>query len=132
MNPKKLVDKDETLGNIVKVSEILEYIVLAELMTHGPTFQQNLEQRIIEVLDRVGVNKGYLSQRTSKLIETGKVEHVGIDPEHRSRHFLSITEDGVDYLKKLMQEVPGKVEIAMRTYNAFETYMKKYAKMPLK
>jgi len=132
VNPKKLIDKEHTLGNVVKVFEILEYIVLAELYTHGPNFQQQLEQRIITILGGVGVNKGFLSQRINSLLSSGKIEDTGIDPNHRSRHILKITPEGVNYLKDIMKDVPQKLKLALSTYTAFEKYMTQYGKMSLK
>ena len=133
MNPKKLSKaQDGMLGNVVKVYEVLEYIVLAELMTVRIDYSQNLEQKIIKILGNVGINKGFLSQRINSLIISGKIEKVGIDPEHRSRQFLRITEDGIVYLKKIMAELPAKVQLAKRTYTAFEAYMDQYGKMTLK
>ncbi|SED08480.1 hypothetical protein [Paenibacillus sp. GP183] len=131
MNPKKLIAKTDTLGNIVKVQEIIEYIILAELMTKGATYLQDLEQRIIAYLDGVGANTGYLSQRTTKMIATGKIERIGTDPQHRSRQLLRITPEGIDYLKKVMVDASHRVSLAKKTYSAFETYMDKFNKMPL-
>ncbi|SDP29731.1 hypothetical protein SAMN04487897_1695 [Paenibacillus sp. yr247] len=131
MNPEKLIKPDERLGNVVKVYEVLEYIVLAELMKKND-YAQNLEQTIIKSLANVGVNKGFLSQRLTSLIESGKVEKIGTDPDHRSRQLLRITEAGIEYFKRIASELPAKVKLAKKTYTAFEAYMDQYATMSLK
>lgn len=131
MNPEKLIKPEETLGNVVKVYEVLEYIVLAELMKKND-YAQNLEQTIIKSLDNVGVNKGFLSQRLTSMIESGKVEKIGTDPFHKSRQLLRITEEGIDYFKRIASELPEKVKLAKRTYAAFEMYMDQYGSLSLK
>jgi len=131
VNPEKLIKPEETLGKVVKVYEVLEYIVLAELMKKDD-YAQNLEQTIIKSLANVGVNKGFLSQRLHSLIESGKIEKIGTDPTHRSRQLLRITQVGADYFKFIASELPAKVTLAKKTYTAFEKYMDQFATMSLK
>ncbi|RJG15638.1 PadR family transcriptional regulator [Paenibacillus thiaminolyticus] len=123
-NIKKNVDMDETLGSLLKVHDVLEYIVLNELQKKSHYLLQ-LEQIIVKELDGVGVNRGYLSQRITKLIENGHIERAGSDPNHRLIVLLRLTDSGLTYLNMLKMRVPERVKLALRTYNAFDKYIQR-------
>ncbi|WP_169091287.1 PadR family transcriptional regulator [Paenibacillus sp. PL91] len=124
------IEKQESLGYVVKVQQVIDFIVLSELQG-GQLYAKELEQRIILALGgSVGVNDGYLSQRLKTLAEQGHVTRKW-EGDNRYNRFYQITDAGMDYFKGLMRELPDRVKRAQQVYNRFETYINKYGKMNL-
>ena len=124
------IEKQESLGYVVKVQQVIDFIVLSELQD-GQLYAKELEQRIILALGgSVGVNDGYLSQRLKTLAEQGHVTRKW-EGDNRYNRFYRITDVGMDYFKGLMRELPDRVKRAQQVYNRFETYIDKYGKMNL-
>ncbi|CAM4041351.1 helix-turn-helix transcriptional regulator [Paenibacillus alkaliterrae] len=124
------IEKQESLGYVVKVQQVIDFIVLSELQD-GQLYAKELEQRIILALGgSVGVNDGYLSQRLKTLAEQGHVTRKW-EGDNRYNRFYRISDAGMDYFKGLMRELPDRVKRAQQVYNRFETYMDKYGKMNL-
>lgn len=124
------IEKQESLGYVVKVQQVIDFIVLSELQG-GELYAKELEQRIILALGgSVGVNDGYLSQRLKTLAEQGHVTRRW-EGDNRYNRFYGITDEGMEYFKRLMRELPDRVKRAQQVYNRFETYIDKYGKMNL-
>ncbi|MDP5276146.1 PadR family transcriptional regulator [Chengkuizengella axinellae] len=122
MNPKKEREpKKDTLGNIIKIQPMLDFIILAELQKSSQNLV-NLSEQIVKIFDGFGVNTGYLSQRITKLVEGGHIEK---KPDRKNRLIvhLIITEDGKVYFKKLSDELPDSISKALFIYSTFQKYL---------
>jgi DNA-binding HxlR family transcriptional regulator len=124
------IEKQESLGHVVKVQQVIDCIVLSHLM-NGRRYHSEMEQFITQTLDGVGVNDAYFSQRLKALAESGHVNRQW-EGDNRYNRFYDITESGVEYFKLLLQDLPDRVKMAQRVYGLFENYMAKFGKMSLK
>lgn len=124
------IEKTESLGHVVKVQQVIDFIVLSDLMK-GRRYHSEMEQFIIQTLDGVGVNDAYFSQRLRALAESGHVKREW-ESDNRYNRFYEITDSGVEYFKKLLRELPDRIKLAQRVYSLFDNYMAKFDKMSLK
>jgi PadR family transcriptional regulator PadR len=119
------IEKQESLGYVVKVQQVIDFVVLSELQ-QGRLYAKEIEQRIILALGgSVGVNDGYLSQRLKTLSDQGHVTRKW-ESDNRYNRYYQITDHGMHYFKALINELPDRVNRAQQVYNRFEKYMKKY------
>ncbi len=125
------IQKEESLGNVVKVQQVIDFIVLSKLMEEKRLYHSKMKRFIIDTLDGVGVNEAYFSKRLQTLAEKGHVIREWED-ENRYNRFYEITDSGVDYFKRLLQELPDRVKMAQRVYELFDQYLGKFGKMNLK
>jgi len=119
---KDLVKKDESLASVVRVQEVIDYFVLSNLHDNGSRYQSQMEQNIIETLSGVGVNKAYLINRLRKLTDAGHVSRKW-DSDERYNRYYYLTEEGLNYLKKIMNDLPARVKRAQKVYKLFEEHM---------
>ncbi|MGU3473216.1 PadR family transcriptional regulator [Paenibacillus sp. D51F] len=124
------IEKTESLGHVVKVQQVIDFIVLSDLM-NGRRYHSEMEQFITQTLDGVGVNDAYFSQRLRALAESGHVNRQW-EGDNRYNRFYEITESGVEYCKLLLRDLPARVKMAQRVYTLFDNYMAKFGKMNLK
>lgn len=124
------IEKNESLGHVVKVQQVIDFIVLSDLM-RGRRYHSEMEQFITQTLDGVGVNDAYFSQRLKVLSENGHV-HRQWDGDNRYNRYYDITDSGVEYLKGLLRELPDRIKMAQRVYTLFDNYIAKFGKMNLK
>jgi len=125
------IEKDESLGSVVKVQEVIDFIVLSDLQKNGRLYQSQLERNIITILEGVGVNKAYLVQRLRKLAEAGHLWREW-DTDRRYNRYYEITDEGLNYFKKMMKDLPVRVQRAQRVYKLFDDLIGQYNKMDLK
>lgn len=118
------IDKQSSLGHVVRVQQVIDFIVLAELQS-GKSYGKELDQVITKTLEGVGVNDSYLSQRLKKLAEQGHC-HSYWDSDNRHYRYYEITSSGIEYFKQLQRDLPDRVNLALRVYKAFESTLKKY------
>lgn len=123
------VTKEETLGNLVKVQQIIDVIVLAELQ-QGRRYGNELEQIIIQRLGgfstrTVGVNNGYLSTRLTKLAEAGHVYRAW-EGDNRYNRYYTITDQGLLYFEQLIRELPERIELVLSIYTGFQKYLTQF------
>ncbi len=119
------IEKQESLGYVVKVQQVIDFVVLSELQ-QGRLYAKEIEQRIILALGgSVGVNDGYLSQRLKALSDQGHVTRRW-ESDNRYNRYYQITDYGMDYFQALVRELPDRVNRAKQVYNRFENYMKRY------
>ncbi|MCA0754202.1 PadR family transcriptional regulator [Paenibacillus sp. N4] len=124
------IEKQESLGYVVKVQLVIDFIVLSELQD-GELYAKEIEQRIIMALGgTVGVNDGYLSQRLKTLTDQGHVTRRW-EGDNRYNRFYRITDSGREYFKGLMRELPERVKRAQQVYSRFNHYIDKYGKLNL-
>lgn len=133
------IEKSISLGHIVKVQQVIDFIVLSDLM-NGQRYHSEMEQFITQTLTggvqnslslTVGVNDAYFSQRLKLLAESGHVVRHW-DGDNRYNRYYQITESGRNYFKKLLQELPDQVKLAQQVYNVFAQYIEKFNKVNLK
>lgn len=124
------IEKSESLGQVVKVQQVIDFFVLSDLM-NGQRYHSEMEQFITQTLDGVGVNNAYFSNRLKVLYESGHVTRHW-DGDNRYNRFYRITDAGVEYFKIMLRELPEKVQRAKRVYDRFETYIEKFDRMNLK
>lgn len=124
MRNQNPVEKELTLGSVVKVQQVIDFIVLSELQ-QGRRYGKQIDQVIIEGLDGVGVNDSYLSQRLRILNEQGHVVSQW-DSDHRYNRYYEITESGLVYFGQLLKELPDRVQVAQKVYRLFERMLKKH------
>ena len=60
------IEKSESLGHVVKVQQVIDFIVLSDLI-NGQRYHSEMEQFIIQTLGGVGVNDAYFSNRLKAL-----------------------------------------------------------------
>lgn len=120
------VGKEQSLGHIVKVQQVIDFIVLAELQK-GRRYGKQIDQVIIQTLSGVGVNDSYLAKRMKTLAEKGHATSQWED-DNRYNRYYEITESGVEYFNQLLRELPERVEMALNVYQLFENVLKKYDK----
>jgi PadR family transcriptional regulator, regulatory protein PadR len=124
-------EKKHALGYVVKVQQVIDFIVLSYLLENGRCYHSQMEQFITETLNGVGVNDAYFSQRLKALAESGHVNRRW-DGDNRYNRFYDITDLGQEYLKGLLRELPDRVKLAQKVYTLFDNYMSKFGKMNLK
>ncbi|MBB3113373.1 DNA-binding PadR family transcriptional regulator [Paenibacillus phyllosphaerae] len=124
------IEKNETLGHVVKVQQVIDFIVLSYLMD-GRRYHSEMEQYITKTLDGVGVNDAYFSQRLRALAESGHVQREW-ETDNRYNRFYEITDSGVEYFKMLLKDLPDRVKLAQRVYGLFDSYIAKFNKVNLK
>jgi PadR family transcriptional regulator PadR len=118
------VEKDSTLGHVIKVQQVIDFIVLSELQ-NGRRYGKQLDQVIIQSLNGVGVNDSYLSQRLRVLAEKGHATSQWED-DHRYNRYYEITESGLEYFNQLVKDLPERVDLALKVYKLFDKMIKKY------
>lgn len=116
------VEKESTLGSVVKVQQVIDFMVLAELQK-GERYGKQIDQVIIQALDGVGVNDSYLSQRLKKLAEKGHATSRW-ENDNRYNRYYEITPSGEEYFQQLLRELPEKVNMAIQVYERFSKIMK--------
>ncbi|GKS12870.1 hypothetical protein YDYSY3_38700 [Paenibacillus chitinolyticus] len=117
------MNKEMTLGHVVKVQHVIDFIVLAELQK-GRRYGAQLDQVITQSLNGVGVNDSYLSQRLKKLAEKGHASSKW-DSDNRYNRYYDITESGIEYFKQLQRDLPERVSLAIKVYKLFEKTLQK-------
>ncbi|MEF3304282.1 PadR family transcriptional regulator [Paenibacillus sp. GYB003] len=130
ISSEEVVRKEETLGQVVKVQQVIDFFVLSELQ-HGRRYQSELEQSIVKTLENVGVSKAYLSRRLQKMAAEGHVIRNWPDDERYNRYY-EISESGMNYFKNMLRDLPPRVKMAQQVYKLFEDYIWQYSKMSLK
>lgn len=125
------IEKQETLGSVVKVQQVIDFVVLSELQ-HGQLYGKEIEQRILQALGgSVGVNDGYLSQRLKNLTDQGHVARYW-EGDNRYNRYYRLTDSGLLYFRSLMRELPDRVKRAQQVYDRFTTYISQYGGMDLR
>ena len=125
------IEKEGSLGHMVKVQQVIDFIVLSDLVNGETRYHSEMEQHLTNSLGRVGVNDAYFSQRLRALAESGHVVREWKD-NNRYNRFYRITDSGEAYFKLLLRELPERVKLAQKVYGLFESYIAKYSKMSLK
>lgn len=125
-NAEHKVEKEFSLGHVVKVQQVIDYIVLAELQ-NGRRYGKQLDQVITQALHGVGVNDSYLAQRLKKLAANGHATSRWED-DNRYNRYYEITDSGVEYFNQLQRDLPERVALALKVYKLFDQTMKKYGK----
>ncbi|MFD2614627.1 PadR family transcriptional regulator [Paenibacillus gansuensis] len=125
------IEKTESLGHVVKVQQVIDFIVLSDLMNGGTRYHSEMEQHITKTLGGVGVNDAYFSQRLRALAEGGHVVRQW-DGDNRYNRFYRITDAGEEYFKQLLRDLPERVNLAKKVYGLFDAHLAKYSKMSLK
>ncbi|WP_059040604.1 PadR family transcriptional regulator [Paenibacillus rubinfantis] len=125
------VEKEGTLGYVIKVQQVIDFVVLSELQEGKQLYVSELDKKIADILGGIGVNDSYLSARLRKLAENGHVirEWKGDD---RYNRYYSITESGREYFMQMLRDLPERVKLAHKVYSNFEKYMGRYGKVNLK
>lgn len=126
MRNQKPAEKEITLGHVVKVQQVIDFIVLSELQ-QGQRYGKQIYQVIIESLGGVGVNDSYLAQRLKVLAEKGHAASHWED-DNRYNRYYEITDSGIEYFNQLLRELPERVESAQRVYRLFDKMLQKYDK----
>jgi PadR family transcriptional regulator PadR len=124
------ITKTESLGHVVKVQQVIDFIVLSDLM-NGRRYHSEMEQFITETLGGVGVNDAYFSTRLAALTENGHVTRQW-EGDNRYNRYYEITESGSDYFKKLLNDLPDRVKNAQRVYSLFDKYIEKFGTINFK
>jgi PadR family transcriptional regulator PadR len=120
------IEKDSTLGHVIKVQQVIDFIVLAELQ-NGRRYGKQIDQVIIQSLNGVGVNDSYLAQRLKSLAEKGHATSQW-DSDNRYNRYYDITDSGIEYFNQLVRELPERVELALKVYQLFDKMIQKYDK----
>lgn len=126
-NVEPKVHKEESLGHVVKVQQVIDYMVLAELQ-RGRRYGKQLDQLITQSLDGVGVNDSYLAQRLKKLAAKGHATSRWED-DNRYNRYYEITPSGIEYFNQLQRDLPERVALAMKVYKLFDAALKRHGKL---
>lgn len=121
------IEKSESLGHVVKVQQVIDFIVLSDLL-NGRRYHSEMEQFIITTLEGVGVNDAYFSQRLKELTKSGHVNRHW-DGDNRYNRYYEITESGLVYFKLLLRDLPERVKLAQKVYTLFDNYVAKFGKL---
>lgn len=124
-NTNAKTEKETSLGYVVKVQQVIDFMVLAELQK-GPRYGKQLDQMITDTFQGVGVNDSYLAQRLGKLAENGHATWKWEDPDRRYNKTYRITETGEEYFRMLQQDLPDRVALAVKVYSIFDKTIKKF------
>jgi PadR family transcriptional regulator PadR len=124
-------EKTHALGAVVKVQQVIDFIVLSHLLEEGRLYHSQMEQFITDTLHGVGANDAYFSQRLKVLAENGNVNRQW-DGDNRYNRYYNITEKGEIYFKQLLRELPERVKLAQSVYNLFDKYISKFGNINLK
>lgn len=120
------VEKEQSLGHIVKVQQVIDFIVLAELQK-GRRYGKQIDQVIIQTLSGVGVNDSYLAKRMKVLAEKGHATSQWED-DNRYNRYYEITDSGIEYFNQLLRDLPERVNLALKVYGLFDKAIKQYDK----
>ncbi|MBJ6360112.1 PadR family transcriptional regulator [Paenibacillus sp. GCM10012307] len=118
------IEKESSLGHVVKVQHVIDFLVLAELQ-NGRRYGKQLDRVITTALQGVGVNDSYLAQRLKKLAEKGHAASQW-DDDNRYNRFYEITDSGLEYFRQLQRDLPERVALALKVYKLFENTIKKH------
>ncbi|MBO7747006.1 helix-turn-helix transcriptional regulator [Paenibacillus sp. MWE-103] len=125
------IEKTESLGHLVKVQRVIDFMVLSDLI-NGQRYHSEMEQFITQTLGNgVGVNDAYFSKRLQVLYENGHVTRHW-DGDNRYNRFYRITDAGIEYFKLMLRELPGRVSLAKQVYDRFDAYLDKFGHVHLK
>jgi len=95
--------------------EVLPLLVL-HLMAEGPTYGNRLMERIAGMTEGVlSVNPNTMYPLLRRLEERGLIAGQWEHPERRTRRFYSITEEGQEEYKRLMEDVRPFLESVARS-----------------
>lgn len=125
------IEKTYSLGQVVKVQQVIDFIVLSDLVNGESRYHSEMEQFITTTLDGVGVNDAYFSKRLQALTESGHVVRQW-EGDNRYNRFYRITDSGREYFKQLLRDLPERVKLAQKVYGLFDSFMSKHGKMSLK
>ena len=120
------IEKEQSLGQLVKVQQVIDFIVLAELQK-GPRYGKQIDQVIIQTLSGVGVNDSYLAKRMKVLAEKGHATSHWED-DNRYNRYYEITDSGIEYFNQLLRDLPERVNMALNVYRLFDKTLKRYDK----
>ncbi|WP_270171098.1 PadR family transcriptional regulator [Paenibacillus sp. SYP-B4298] len=118
------IDKESSLGHVVRVQHVIDYMVLAELQ-HGRRYGKQIDRVITTTLQGVGVNDSYLAQRMKKLAEKGHATSRW-DDDNRYNRYYEITDSGREYFRQLQRDLPERVALALKVYKLFEQTIQKH------
>jgi DNA-binding PadR family transcriptional regulator len=119
------IEKEGTLGYVIKVQQVIDFVVLSELQDGKQLYVSELDKKIAAILGGIGVNDSYLSARLRKLAENGHVIRVWGGDDRYNRYY-SITDSGNEYLMQMLRELPERVRLARKVYSNFEKYIARY------
>ncbi|WP_240422039.1 PadR family transcriptional regulator [Paenibacillus periandrae] len=125
MRKTNLEEKHETLGSVVKVQQVIDFMVLGVLQQQGKQYNNQMEQFILRKLDGTGVNNAYLTTRLQFLYDKGYVIRWW-EGDKRYNRFYSVTDSGVTYFLQLKRELPERVELAQKVYRQFDAYLREF------
>lgn len=126
MRNPNTIEKEESLGNVVKVQKVIDFMVLGVLQQAGEQYNNQMEQFIIHKLDGIGVNNAYLTTRLQILFDLGHVTRRW-DGDNRFNRIYKITDNGKFYFQQLLRELPDRVHLAQKAYNRFDSYIKEFS-----
>lgn len=118
------LEKESSLGHVVRVQHVIDYMVLAELQ-HGRRYGKQIDRVITMTLQGVGVNDSYLAQRLKKLAEQGHATSRW-DDDNRYNRYYEITDSGREYFNQLQRDLPERVALALKVYKLFEQTIQKH------
>ncbi|NHN33169.1 helix-turn-helix transcriptional regulator [Paenibacillus agricola] len=118
-------EKLETLGSVVKVQQVIDFMVLGVLQQQGKQYNNQMEQFILRKLEGTGVNNAYLTTRLQFLFDNGHVNRWW-DTDKRFNRYYSITDSGITYFLQMQHELPGRVEKALKVYHQFDAYIREF------
>lgn len=121
------IEKTDSLGHVVKVQQVIDFIVLSDLINGDARYHSEMEQYITKTLGGVGVNDAYFSKRLKVLTDSGHVVRRW-DGDNRYNRYYRITDTGEEYFKQLLRDLPDRVKLAQKVYGLFDSYMAKYGK----
>lgn len=119
------IEKEGTLGYVIKVQQVIDFVVLSELQDGKQLYVSELDKKIAAVLGGIGVNDSYLSARLRKLAENGHVIREWGSDDRYNRYY-SITDSGNEYLMQMLRDLPERVRLARKVYSNFEKYIARY------
>lgn len=107
-------DIDETLGHVITVQQVINFIVLSELQhgrQHEAVIEQSVSKQLIEVGELVDLKK---------TIQRLEGEGLLIRTPNGEDRYVEMTDAGRDCLNDMLKDLPGRLELVYKVYTLFD------------
>jgi len=107
-------DIDETLGHVITVQQVINFIFLSELQhgrQHEDVIGQSISKQLIEVGELVDLKK---------TIQRLEGEGLLLRTQNGEDRYVEMTGAGRDCFNDMLKDLPGRLELVYKVYTLFD------------